>query len=135
MYSTDENLSDALLRAGEQSDDGLWKMPLVASYRENIKSPIADVANIGSKGGGSITAALFLQEFVSKTKWAHIGILDKNTKCCIFTLLIPTSLFSRQIWQVLHIFPSYECDLVFKKSYTSRASLGQCEEKSDRIWS
>lgn len=49
-------------------------MPLEERYRESIKSKLADVKNIaGIKGGGSITAALFLQEFIEKTPWAHIG--------------------------------------------------------------
>ena len=50
-------------------------MPLASEYSEQLKSPIADLKNIGERGGGSITAALFLQEFVSKsTAWAHLDI-------------------------------------------------------------
>jgi leucyl aminopeptidase len=49
-------------------------MPLEQNYKELIKSSIADLKNIGSKGGGSITAALFLEEFVEKAKWAHIDM-------------------------------------------------------------
>jgi leucyl aminopeptidase len=49
-------------------------MPLEPSYKELIKSQLADLKNIGAKGGGSITAALFLQEFVDKAKWAHIDM-------------------------------------------------------------
>ena len=49
-------------------------MPLEPSYKESIKGKLTDVKNLASqKGGGSITAALFLQEFIDKTPWAHIG--------------------------------------------------------------
>ena len=50
-------------------------MPLAAEYKEQIKSPIADIKNLGGPGGGgSITAALFLKEFVEETPWAHLDI-------------------------------------------------------------
>jgi leucyl aminopeptidase len=64
-------LSEASQRAGEQ----LWRMPMHSSYREGLKSGIADMKNTGPRPGGSITAALFLKEFVDPDiAWAHIDI-------------------------------------------------------------
>ena len=74
MYATSDDLKNDITNAAKRTNEGVWSMPLEPNYRESIKSSIADLKNIGGKGGGSITAALFLQEFVEKTDWAHIGI-------------------------------------------------------------
>jgi leucyl aminopeptidase len=74
VYSPDKKLRDDLEAAAQRTDEGLWPLPLEADYKELIKSKIADLKNIGAKGGGSITAALFLEEFVEKSKWAHIDM-------------------------------------------------------------
>ena len=64
-----------LLQAGEQGGENLWRMPLRASYRDGLKSGLADMKNTGPRPGGSITAALFLQDFVAKDiPWAHLDI-------------------------------------------------------------
>jgi leucyl aminopeptidase len=64
-----------LLNAAKRSGDQLWPMPLHEEYAQNIKSKIADIKNIGDGKAGSITAALFLKEFVAKGKeWAHIDM-------------------------------------------------------------
>lgn len=73
LYSPDDKLRSDIENAAKRTEEGIWNLPLESSYKELIKSPIADLKNIGGKGGGSITAALFLQEFVEKAKWAHIG--------------------------------------------------------------
>ena len=52
----------------------MWQLPLPEVYKEQLKSPVADLKNIGSPYGGTITAGLFLQHFVGDTKWAHIDI-------------------------------------------------------------
>ncbi len=74
LFSNDdklfEQLSDAAAKAGER----FWRMPLPAHYAELLKSPIADLKNIGGREAGAITAALFLKEFVDKTPWAHLDI-------------------------------------------------------------
>lgn len=87
LYSSDKKLLGSLLTAAESSGEKVWPLPLEDSYRERIKSPIANIQNVGGSGGaGSITAALFLQEFVEKgTPWAHIDIAgpvwdDKDNK-------------------------------------------------------
>jgi leucyl aminopeptidase len=64
-----------LKEAGRQTGDYLWELPLFSEYRDQIDSPYADVRNIGEDTAGTITAALFLQEFVpEKTPWAHLDI-------------------------------------------------------------
>lgn len=76
LYSADDTLLAELQAAARRTDESVWHMPLEAGYKESIKGSITDLKNLsGAKGGGSITAALFLQEFVEKTPWAHIGTL------------------------------------------------------------
>ena len=66
-----EDLKDAADLAGE----GIWRMPMHNSYKEGLKSMLADIKNTGPRPGGSITAALFLKEFVKENiPWAHIDI-------------------------------------------------------------
>ena len=75
LWSPCDGLAEALLQAGEQGGETLWRMPLRASYREGLKSGLADMKNTGPRPGGSITAALFLQDFVSAdVAWAHMDI-------------------------------------------------------------
>lgn len=75
MWFSDDELKQALLDAASQHGELFWPMPLAAEYRDQINSNIADLANLGAPGGGgSITAALFLKEFVSDTAWAHLDI-------------------------------------------------------------
>ena len=58
----------------------MWRMPLFSEYRDLLKSDTADMKNLGSRWGGSITAALFLKEFVNeKTCWAHLDIAGPAT--------------------------------------------------------
>lgn len=76
LFANSQPLADALLGAAKASGESLWQMPLVEDYRDQIKSNIADVKNIGAgRWGGAITAAMFLQEFTSKDiPWAHLDI-------------------------------------------------------------
>eukprot|EP00964_Phaeocystis_antarctica_P088216 scaffold56137_cov56-Phaeocystis_antarctica.AAC.5 len=75
MWFSDDTLKESLLDAAKAHGELFWPMPLAAEYREQINSNIADLANLGAPGGGgSITAALFLKEFVSDTAWAHLDI-------------------------------------------------------------
>ncbi|MDL5033891.1 leucyl aminopeptidase [Pelomonas sp. APW6] len=74
MYASDDALAAALTAAGEQALDPCWRMPLDEEYEEGLKSNFADVANVGSRAGGSITAALFLKRFTSKYRWGHLDI-------------------------------------------------------------
>jgi len=74
LFSEDEHLVTALTKAGQTSLDTVWRLPLDAAYHEQLKSNFADVANIGGRPGGSVTAACFLSRFTEKYKWAHLDI-------------------------------------------------------------
>ncbi|MDQ8164252.1 MAG: leucyl aminopeptidase [Gemmatimonadota bacterium] len=74
VMGTDQQVVDELLGAGQRAHEPGWQLPMWAEYREQIKSDIADVKNIGGRGGGSITAAMFLAEFVEGAPWAHLDI-------------------------------------------------------------
>jgi leucyl aminopeptidase len=74
IFGNDRPLVDTLIRCGREAGEDLWELPLVKEYREDIKSSIADIKNVGSSHGGAITAALFLQEFVAQIPWAHLDI-------------------------------------------------------------
>jgi leucyl aminopeptidase len=75
MFTKDDKLAKALDAAGEASGDKLWRMPLTQAHDEMIKSEIADMQNIGGKGGGSSTAAAFLGRFIKDgVSWAHLDI-------------------------------------------------------------
>ena len=75
LWSPDDTLAAALGSAADQAGEGLWRMPLQTSYRAGLKSLLADLKNTGPRPGGSITAALFLKEFVDAgIPWAHMDI-------------------------------------------------------------
>ncbi|WP_404369577.1 leucyl aminopeptidase [Sphingomonas sp. MMS24-J45] len=74
-FSNDDALADQLIAAGKAVGDPLWRFPLSDAYNKLIDSPIADMKNVGPRGGGSITAAQFIQRFVDTgVKWAHLDI-------------------------------------------------------------
>ena len=76
LFSNNDELSNRLFKAGEKVKEKIWRLPLHENYDKLINSPIADIQNINYSGGaGSITAAQFLQRFVTKkTPWAHLDI-------------------------------------------------------------
>jgi leucyl aminopeptidase len=74
LYANDDQLADELLSAGKAAWDRAWHMPLWDDYQEQIKSPFADMANIGGRPAGSVTAACFLARYATKYKWAHLDI-------------------------------------------------------------
>ena len=74
LFSSDDALAQALQEAGEASEDRCWRMPLDEDYAEGLKSRFADVANVGGRAAGSVTAAKFLQRFAGKFPWAHLDI-------------------------------------------------------------
>jgi len=65
LWTDNDQLSEQLTRAAGQAGEGIWRMPMQDSYKSGIKSSIADLQNTGPRPGGSITAALFLKEFVN----------------------------------------------------------------------
>ncbi len=74
LFANDDGLADEVVAAGQTSWDRVWHMPAWEDYQEQLKSNFADMANIGGRPGGSITAACFLARFARKFKWAHLDI-------------------------------------------------------------
>ncbi len=75
LYSPSDQEASLMLHASRLTGEMLWRMPLLEEYREELKSQRADIKNAGYKrSGGSIMAALFLQEFVEGEKWVHLDI-------------------------------------------------------------
>ncbi|MDR0564517.1 MAG: leucyl aminopeptidase [Azoarcus sp.] len=74
LLSTDDALADELTRCGNDSADRVWRLPLWDEYQDLLKSNFADMANIGGRWGGTITAAAFLSRFAGSYKWAHLDI-------------------------------------------------------------
>jgi len=75
VFSNDDALCAAFLAAAEAEGEGAWRMPLAPAYDKALKSRIADIANVGGRPAGSITAAQFLQRFVAEgTPWIHLDI-------------------------------------------------------------
>jgi leucyl aminopeptidase len=75
VLGNDQGLVDALLAASRRAGEPLWQLPLVREYRDELRSPVADLKNVGGGGdGGTIVAALFLEEFVAGVPWAHLDI-------------------------------------------------------------
>jgi leucyl aminopeptidase len=74
LFSNDDELSTALSSAGKRAEDGAWSLPMDEEYAEQLKSNFADMANIGGREGGAITAACFLAKFTQGMKWAHLDI-------------------------------------------------------------
>ena len=74
LFASKEELGAALFAAGEAAQDLCWRMPLDEEYAEGLKTTFADVANVGGRAGGAITAAKFLHRFTEKFPWAHLDI-------------------------------------------------------------
>ena len=74
VFSNDESWREKLLAASEAAGEKMWPMPLDEEYKDQLKSPIADLPNIGTRWGGSITAAMFLKQFADPTPWIHLDI-------------------------------------------------------------
>lgn len=85
MFTKDEALSSALLSSADSAGERMWPMPLPEDYKSMLKAEWGDIKNVGGRAGGSITAALFLSEFVTDAAWCHLDIagpafLDKGLK-------------------------------------------------------
>jgi leucyl aminopeptidase len=74
LFGNSDAWIETVRRAANRAGDRVWPMPLFEDYREQIKSEIADMMNTGGRAAGSITAAMFLREFVEDVPWAHIDI-------------------------------------------------------------
>lgn len=74
LMTNNQELAQKVIRAGEESGERVWQLPLWKEYYEQIKSNVADMKNIGGKGGGPITAAALLGNFVGEYPWVHLDI-------------------------------------------------------------
>ena len=75
VFSNDDDLCNAFLKAAKAEGEGAWRMPLGAGYDKQLKSRVADMKNVGGRPAGSITAAQFLQRFVKEDcPWIHLDI-------------------------------------------------------------
>jgi len=74
ILSNNDELAAELIEAGEQADDKGWQLPLWDEFQEQLDSNFADIANIGGRPGGTITAACFLSRFTKEYRWAHLDI-------------------------------------------------------------
>jgi len=74
LLSNHDGLADELLAAGEKSGDRAWRLPLWDEYQKQLDSPFADLANVGGREAGTITAACFLSRFAKEYRWAHLDI-------------------------------------------------------------
>lgn len=75
LFANDDALAGAILAAARAEGEGAWRMPLGEGYDKLLKSRIADMKNVGTREGGAISAACFLQRFIRPgTPWAHLDI-------------------------------------------------------------
>ena len=74
LFSNNDPFCQDLLTASRQTGERAWRLPLDDDYKEAIKSHVADLKNVGGKWGGAVTAAKFLEQFVSETPWIHLDI-------------------------------------------------------------
>ena len=74
LFTSDETVAEELLAASRAGLDPCWRMPLDDEYADGLKSNFADMANIGGRPGGAITAAMFLKKFTAKYPWAHLDV-------------------------------------------------------------
>ncbi len=73
-FTNNQELVDKVIAAGKEAGECIWQMPMNEEYKEQNKSDVADIKNVGGRGAGAITAALFLGEFVDSTPWVHLDI-------------------------------------------------------------
>lgn len=74
LFTKDDEMAETLSSLAASSGDRLWRLPMEESYAEELKSKLADLKNIGGRFAGATTAALFLQNFVEDSKFAHVDM-------------------------------------------------------------
>ena len=74
LMTRNDDLAEALLNAGTESEDPAWRLPLGEEYDKSLKSNFADFANVGSREGGAIVAGCFLARFTEGLRWAHLDV-------------------------------------------------------------
>jgi leucyl aminopeptidase len=78
MFGNNDRLKEQVRKAGVRAGERVWEMPLWDDYFEQLRSDVADMRNIGGRGGGMITAALFLSKFVEECPWVHLDIASTD---------------------------------------------------------
>ncbi len=73
-FGNNQELIDRIIAAGAEAGELIWQMPMYEQYKEQIKSDVADIKNVGGREGGAITAAQFIAEFAGDTPWVHLDI-------------------------------------------------------------
>jgi leucyl aminopeptidase len=103
MFGTDAALKESVRKAGSRAGERVWEMPLWDDYFEQLRSDVADMRNIGGRGGGMITAALFLSKFVGGCPWVHLDIAstDWSERERAYTPKGPTGIGTRLLIQFL----------------------------------
>ena len=103
MFGTDDTLKERVRKAGQKAGERVWEMPLWEEYFEQLKSDVADMRNIGGRGGGMITAALFLSKFVGDCPWVHLDIAstDWSERERAYVPKGPTAIGTRLLLQYL----------------------------------
>jgi leucyl aminopeptidase len=103
MFGTDQALKEQVRKAGQKAGERVWEMPLWEEYFEQLKSDVADMRNIGGRGGGMITAALFLSKFVGDCPWVHLDIAstDWSERERAYIPKGPTAIGTRLLMQYL----------------------------------
>ncbi len=74
LWSPSDDLATEIIQASKNAGEKIWRMPLEEKYFDGLKATHADMKNTGPRPGGSITAALFLKQFVKDTSWAHLDV-------------------------------------------------------------
>ena len=74
FMSNDDTIAEGINKASAKTSERVLRFPIIEEYRDNLKSDIADIRNVGGRPGGAIIAAVFLKEFVDDTPWAHLDI-------------------------------------------------------------
>ena len=77
-FTNNQELVDKVIAAGAEAGERIWQMPMYEEYKEQNKSDVADIKNVGGRYAGAITAAQFLAEFVGDTPWVHLDIAGTN---------------------------------------------------------
>lgn len=103
MFGTDQTLKEQVRKSGQKAGERVWEMPLWEEYFEQLKSDVADMRNIGGRGGGMITAALFLSKFVGDCPWVHLDIAstDWSERERAYVPKGPTAIGARLLLQYL----------------------------------
>jgi len=73
-FTNNQELADKIIAAGNETGELMWQLPMYDEYKEQLKSDVADIKNIGSRWGGAITGGKFLEEFIDKIPWVHLDI-------------------------------------------------------------